>query len=641
VKRPRQPEDFPHPEMTPEEAARCAPATETDHLASPIPTHLVSNGEFFPPFLQTQEQKRVERRILDLSGKASKKLGLNRRQFLATSVGMATAFVAINEVFRKSAFGQDLFKVNPEELYDPSASAGPPSDLFVFDDQTHIVRGQSLAYGYAIGTLLRVLAQGETARTPNSPFPVNPLNAGMEEDEAGETWGNWNPRLIDNMNWNTREYWLHNYIKHMYFESQTTVCVISNVASGQSTALEGATTVGTRNVYEARAQELLTAEQTFACKDFINEMAGSTRALAHGLLYMGPGNIHYLQEQVERFGPDAWKGYQNPVAKRDDDPNTAFETWRFDDEELAFPTFEFLRDNYRRNGHRKPGQNCVAVHKGLGQSSRPEDIPAAARAFPELNFVIYHSCIRPSFFSYAAWEDVLSGRLREGVPDILDVAEFAQTVAPYGNVYAELGTIWASVCATFPTVGAHILGILFKYLGADRIVWGTDSTWYGDPQWQIEAFWRFRMPDEFKKLYCYPEITDAMKRKVMGLNSARLFRMSPDLSKYGRIRDDFTEQMFARPDLLTIMEYDDYAPNEVPVEGGGQIPSVPLPSRIVVPGTDASFTFPEHAKSAVYGTATAQRNDRLELLRRHYAEAAGTKFGVPRTNIRHGFIRVR
>ena len=634
------PISFPHPEMTPDEAAQCAPAVDVDDLASPIPTHLISNGEYFPPFLQTREQKKVEQRIVDLSTKASRKLGINRRQFLATSVGMASAFIALNEVFRKSAFGQDIFQVNPEELYDPSASAGPPSDLFVFDDQTHIVRGQSLAYGYAIGTLLRVLAQGETARTPNSPFPVNPLNAGNNLDEFGEPWGNWNPRLVDDMNWNTREYWLHNYIKHMFFESQTTVAIISNVASGQGTAVEG-TNTGTRNVHEARAQELLTAEQTFACKNFINEMAGSTRSLGHGLLYMGRGNIPYLQEQIERFNPDAWKGYQNPVAKRDEDPNSSFESWRFDDEELAFPTFEFLRDNYKRNGHIKPGQNVVAVHKGLGESSRPQDIPAAAMAFPELNFVIYHSCIRPSFFSYAAWEDVLSGRLRDGVPDILDVAEFAQTVSPYGNVYAELGTIWASVCATFPTVGAHILGILFKYLGADRIVWGTDSTWYGDPQWQIEAFWRFRMPDEFRRLYCYPEITHEMKRKVMGLNNARLFRMSPDLGQYRHIRDDFTEQMFARPELMTIMEYDDFAPNEVPAEGGGEIPSVPLPSTIFIPGTDASYTFPTAGAKSVYGTATARRGDRLELLRQHYNSLAGTKFGVPRTNIRHGWIRLR
>jgi uncharacterized protein len=638
--RSKEPEEFAKPEMTVEEAARCEPATDIDEVASPIPTHLVSNGEFFPPFLQTTEQKHVEHRLLELSTKASKKLNISRRHFLATSVGMTTAFVALNEIFRKSAFGADLFKVSKEGMFDPQAAAagGPPADLFVFDDQTHIVRGQSLAYGYAIGTLLRVLAQGETARTPNSPFPVNPLNAGNQPDEHGEVWGNWNPRLIDNMNWNPREYWLHNYMKHMYFESQTTVCVISNVASGTGTAAEG-TDTGTRNVREARAQELLTAEQTFACKDFINEMAGSTRALGHGLMYMGPGNIPYLQEQIERFNPDAWKGYQNPVAKRDE--NSSFETWRFDDEELAFPTFEFLRDNYRKNGHNKPGQNCIAVHKGLGESSQPQDIPAAAMAFPELNFVIYHSCIRPAFFSGAALTDLESGRMREGVPDILDVAEFAQTVAPFGNVYAELGTIWASVCATFPTVGAHILGILFKYLGADRIVWGTDSTWYGDPQWQIEAFWRFQMPEEFRKLYCYPEITDEMKRKVLGLNSARLFRMSPNLRDYNLINNDYYEEIFRRPELLSIMEYDDYAPNEVPAEGvpgGGQIPQVPVPQVLTIPGTNARVDL---RKVSPNGIATAFRNDRLDMLRKHYREAAGSKFGIPHSNIRHGWIRVR
>ena len=71
------------------------------------------------------------------------------------------------------------------------------------------------------------------------------------------------------------------------------------------------------------------------------------------------------------------------------------------------------------------------------------------------------------------------------------------------------------------------MGILFKYLGADRIVWGTDSTFYGSPQWQIEAFWRLQIPEEFRQRYGYPEITPEMKRKVLGLNSARLYGVTP------------------------------------------------------------------------------------------------------------------
>ena len=43
-----------------------------------------------------------------------------------------------------------------------------------------------------------------------------------------------------------------------------------------------------------------------------------------------------------------------------------------------------------------------------------------------------------------------------------------------------------------------MLGILVKGLGADHVLWGTDSVWYGSPQWQIEAFRRIEIPDDLQ-----------------------------------------------------------------------------------------------------------------------------------------------
>jgi predicted TIM-barrel fold metal-dependent hydrolase len=604
-----------HPEMTPQEMARCRPADEVDQLGLPIPTHLVSNEEYFPPFLQTREQKQVEARVLDALDAGTKRLNISRRQFLGTSAGLAASFLALNEVFRQSAFGETLFRVSDDAGFDHAAflADGPPADLFVFDDQCHLVRGSDIGLGGTAGTYVRVLAQGETAKFPNSPFVSNPWNPFNHPDEHGQPWANMDPGLINHNNMDYSDLWLPKFIQYYFFDSQTTVALISNLncsAAHLFSYSEGVKIPGTaRNVYEARPQEaFLTAEQTFACRQFINGLAGSTRALGHGLMYMGPGNLWYLQEQLDRFGPDSWKGYQLPTAKRDDNPETLFEYWRFDDEELAFPTFAFIRDAYRKHRHTKPGLNCVNVHKGLGDSTDPGDIPAAARAFPELNFIIYHSCIRPFFFFYDAWQDVKSGRLRDGVPDIKDTTEFAQLVAPYPNVYAELGAIFASSVVTFPTVCAHILGILFKYLGADRIVWGTDSTFYGNPQWQIEAFWRMQIPEAFRGRFGYPEITPEMKRKVLGLNSARLYGMSPDVSRYTKLPDDYHARLVGDAHLMKTMEYDDRLP---------EIPSSP------------------------YGIAAANRNDRLDKLRADYRDAARTKFGVPRSNRRDGWIRVR
>src|SRR5207245_11321503 len=75
----------------------------------------------------------------------------------------------------------------------------------------------------------------------------------------------------------------------------------------------------------------------------------------------------------------------------------------------------------------------------------------------------------------------------EGVPDILWTPEFAVLSAPCRNVYAELGTTFASSVVTFPTVCAHLIGQLLKFKGANNIVFGSDSLWYGGPQWRIEA----------------------------------------------------------------------------------------------------------------------------------------------------------
>src|ERR671914_1107681 len=111
--------------------ARLRRADEADTLGSPVPTQVVSNGEYFP-MPQTLEQKRVEARIAELAGETAKRLGMSRRRFLASSAGMASAFLAMNEVYGR------FFDVNPLEILGPAHAQGVlPQELFVFDDQLH------------------------------------------------------------------------------------------------------------------------------------------------------------------------------------------------------------------------------------------------------------------------------------------------------------------------------------------------------------------------------------------------------------------------------------------------------------------------------------------------------------------------
>src|SRR5437879_13228504 len=122
--------------LSDEQLAQCTPADETDAYGMPIPTQIVSNGEYMPP-PQTEKQKRVEARTLELADGAAKKLGLSRRQFLAGTGGTAAALLAMNEVF-----GQ-FFAVKPIEMFEEAAWAatGAPTKLFVFDVQKHTVMG--------------------------------------------------------------------------------------------------------------------------------------------------------------------------------------------------------------------------------------------------------------------------------------------------------------------------------------------------------------------------------------------------------------------------------------------------------------------------------------------------------------------
>src|SRR5437660_4457710 len=99
--------------LSDEQLGHCAPA-ETEPFQSPVPTRMISNGEYMP-HPQTKQQQHVEFRIKELADTAAKKLGVSRRQFLEGTGGLAASFIAINE-----AFGKPFFKVSPVEMYEPA-----------------------------------------------------------------------------------------------------------------------------------------------------------------------------------------------------------------------------------------------------------------------------------------------------------------------------------------------------------------------------------------------------------------------------------------------------------------------------------------------------------------------------------------
>src|SRR6266850_715370 len=503
--------------LTDAQLAKCARA-DTELFPSPIPTQLVSNGEWMP-MPQTKEQQRIEARTNELADTAARKLGMSRRKFMTTTGGMAATFLAMNEIFGR------YFNISRDALFESEAFAadGPPKDLFIFDDQLHMIRQSHLTENRA----LRALAQGITS--PHAEFPTNPFNPQLEDpplphpvvdelalrgdiDVSGGYWRNWNPALVgDPMGPDI--YHLVSFIESLYLQSQMTVGLLSNISGFLPVFVSGPEP---KNVNDARKIEVLTPDQCVGVRDFVNKLAGGPQRLyTHGILYPGTANL-----------------------------------------------FE----------HERPGFGNICVHKGFAppphdqahdnpENGNPEDLPKVARDWPTFNFIIYHSCIRPVlFYNPDPLQNLLKRNptLQDGDPKVEWTTRFAQLSRNLHNVYAEVGSTFASTIITFPTVWAHIIGQLMKHMGSRRICFGSDSLWYGAPQWQYEAFWRFQMPEVLHKKWGYPEITEADKRNILGLNSARLYHVGETSSnKYSNVPKNFERQI--PDDLKALLEFPGFA----------------------------------------------------------------------------------
>jgi Amidohydrolase/Tetratricopeptide repeat len=169
--------------------------------------------------------------------------------------------------------------------------------------------------------------------------------------------------------------------------------------------------------------------------------------------------------------------------------------WVLDDEKNTYPLFDVLR---------RHGVKNVCVHKGLPglfleQYCHTDDLVRAAAAFPDLNFIAFHSAF--------PWEAELAGQAK---------------AAKVKNLYAELGSL-ARMMRTDPARYSVLIGNLLDGFGADHIIWGTDTPVIGPPHWQIEAFQTFTIPEQLAAQYHFSRLTPGVKNKIFGENAARIF----------------------------------------------------------------------------------------------------------------------
>ncbi len=445
----------------------------------PLPTRLVSNEEF-PPLPQTAAQRTVEDRILAEAGRLAPRLGLSRRDFLRTSGGMATSLLAMNAVFGR------FFDVLPVEAAEPAAfqeRKGEP--FFIFDVQVHYV-GAAYDPGDAeAGRKGAVSKQGLLGLRKRAQR----LNPKLATDSG----------TLADLSW-------ENFVKEVFFDSETAIGLISTPPGP----------------YPQEA--VVPPKEMTHIRDEINRITQSRRMLAHGLItpQLGQADLEFMELQTSTLKVDAWKGYTGAAPRGFD------RGWFVDDEKIAYPMLEKAR---------KLGVRRVCLHKGLplgpvADYNHPRDLIKAAKDFPDIDFLAYHAGLLGASAPQPSGE----------VPWTTEFCQMKTKEPGLRNIYMELGSTFGQLVTTNPTACAHLLGQVIAAFGADHVLWGTDSIWYGTPQWQIDAFRRFEIPEALIEKHKYAPLTRSVKEQIFGLNAARVFSVDVNAAR-NEVPKDYLSRM--------------------------------------------------------------------------------------------------
>jgi predicted TIM-barrel fold metal-dependent hydrolase len=414
--------------------------------------------------------------------------------YVSSRRGLATTLRAIDQ-----AHGGGFYDIPADAEWDErAADACFASDDLVIDVQTHMVNPQRMVGGTA--DRLRRFLQNINPERWGAPADPWDGVAAAETIDAG---------LL------TASHWLD----EIFRGSETWIAVISCFPGRESAG-----------------ESIFSNEEIDACRRLLDRFAGTGRIFTHALVHpnLGQSELDAMVQIRDEFRPAAWKAYTLWQARETVPENGRPRGWFFDDEEIGLPFLETVRAT---------GPRMICVHKGVDgisalnaiPGSSPRDIGPAAAMFPDITFVVYHSGYQPDASIKEGPYQADSER-HFGVDRL--VASLAETgIAPGANVYAELGSTWFMVMRS-PVEAAHILGKLLKAVGEDRIVWGTDSIWYGPPQFMIDAFRSFQIPARMQAEFGYPALTPDIKRKILGANAAPLYGVDLDAARAGRAAAD-------------------------------------------------------------------------------------------------------
>jgi predicted TIM-barrel fold metal-dependent hydrolase len=290
-----------------------------------------------------------------------------------------------------------------------------------------------------------------------------------------------------------------NFVKEVFVDSETAVGVISGVPDGIP----------------------LPVETMAATRDLVNQLSGSERALIQAMIAPNHADPNHatalgsLEHQVLDNGARAIKCYPGS------------DLWWLDDQQIAYPMYEEAT---------RLGLGLINVHKGFPLGNNPTsadywkttDLEAATRDWPDLDFMVYHSGYFPPSNPYGF------------TPGIALFLDDIATMGPRDNLYAEVGSTFANSLFN-PNAAAHLLGQLMGALGSSKIVWGTDSVWWGSPQWQIDAFKVLQIPESMQEQLGYPALNDCDKERILGLNGAALYGVDVEATRGEIVADQLSQ----------------------------------------------------------------------------------------------------
>ncbi|MDH5673681.1 MAG: amidohydrolase family protein [Myxococcales bacterium] len=517
-----------------------------------------SNGEYF--HTQTPYERKLREEILKAGDERARKLGMDRREFMASAMGFVTALSVIQQAC-SSEQGPGANAANGGPVPQPIAgNSGATS--------SPVANTPSAALAPAPGTAGEPTAGSEATAGASAEMPTDTMMSGPvsggDASQPGQycfdVGGGVDPTMCEDA---ARQVLQHptfifdgqthcfddapdaawrsappagfneslaglvgarcstpadpvscvgrdDYVRLIFLESDTTMAVLSAWPYGQGPN-------------DPNSNPFLADT-----RDWVNvDLAGSHRVVNHASVVPWIGAVG-MDMAVSNYGVGGWKLY--PAA-----PGNGFT----------------MDDNVGRGFIEKGielGVKTFAIHKGLPiagfdvEKNRPRDIGIVAKDYPDCNFIVYHSSICAGQMGSGFTCTPMEGPYVEGSidnSDALITSLIENGIAPNSNVYAELGGAFSQMMFN-PTAAGQWLAKLVQYVGENNVVWGTDSILSGtSPQGQINAFMGLQ----------HPMLTPEIKANILGRNMAKLYcvdveaqRCQVDSSKLAVLRQELNQE---------------------------------------------------------------------------------------------------